>query len=305
MNTALKKGSRKSHRCPNCGANLAGNKCEYCGTVFAKDEPAAETAGQKSPAGKTGNEKPVAPKVIAVGCLVPILVVVAAFVVMFIVAIVQVVQESALDMEQKKEQIRQENMLPYLIETEGTVENYNPDGSVILGYGYRDYETKILDEELLTFLNENNKSITGVDVLFTTDQEGQLTELYLASAPFHVVEATGDGYICVRGGQFLTIRTEEELDSGFCYEGYLSYPDMEVKQLRDNGKNGYSPYGIKCEDKRIKSKKDLGTGEDVSAYQILTNGEWLYCDKATYEATEIEDDLGKYTKDSANSFLVK
>lgn len=31
------------HNCPNCGAPITGNKCDYCGTVFKVDETDFET----------------------------------------------------------------------------------------------------------------------------------------------------------------------------------------------------------------------------------------------------------------------
>ena len=31
------KPHKKLNRCPNCGANLKGNVCEYCGSVFEKN----------------------------------------------------------------------------------------------------------------------------------------------------------------------------------------------------------------------------------------------------------------------------
>ncbi|MCM1254419.1 MAG: hypothetical protein NC321_16490 [Clostridium sp.] len=50
----------------------------------------------------------------------------------------------------------------------------------------------------------------------------------------------------------------------------------------------------KCEDKESLVVKEYYTGEEVSIYKILTNGDWYYCSKEIYDDLETGGSLDGY-----------
>ena len=177
----------------------------------------------------------------------------------------------------------------------GQIISCDENGIVSLEYNGQVYDNvKILDKELIGWLNETNRSIDTVGICFSTDENGNISELGLLSADFFIMEQDGDRYTVIREGDGISFTSSIPLETGCCYSGYFSYPDMYQYQGEEAYYSSYQAMDSKCTDKDSTTWQDAYTGKDITVYKICTREKWYYCSKETFDAIQVDDSLDEY-----------
>lgn len=277
-------------KCKFCGAEIkeGSRVCDYCGSEA--ERPAAENRTIMKSNGNTAQ--------FVIGIIAKVIIALACvFAVFFIIFSVIVFNSDAF-----------KNTYEYSTSTEtvttiqnqtkltGRIISCNEKGIVSLEYNDQVYENiKILDKDLIDWLNETNRSIDTVGICFSTDENGNITELGLLSADFFIMEQEGDRYTAIRNGDGISFTSSIPLETGCCYSGYFSYPDMRLYQEDEPYHSPFYAMYSECTDKESTTQQDFYTEKDITIYKIFTAGEWYYCSKETFDAIQVGDSLSDYT----------
>lgn len=171
-----------------------------------------------------------------------------------------------------------------LTDEKANVKHLDSDGNLTLSYDGEEFESKLIDETLLRWLNDHDHSLDGVDVLFTTDAEGNVTSLAMSSQTFFVLDRQEENYLILRGGDVFRSTADIPLDSGTFYGGYFNYPALNAHVVFSETGNGYSMFDPMCNAKEIQLISDCYTGEDIPVPMICIDDTWYYCSKEVYDA---------------------
>lgn len=280
-------------KCPNCGAEVAPNSnCEYCGAYV---EEAANNAKdfinqRMSSAGKS-------------------IVRMVLFVVIFLIVILMIGLfgfsklaykpfSDSSDYESSHGSFTTESDtedICSLTDAEGIVRSYAYNGDMDVEYNGDIYATTLKDEVFLKWTEETGRNITGVGIEFTTDADGNVTELAMLSATFYVLDKQNDTYLILREGDVFIATSNPLLEEGYFYEGYCNYPAVNVHSAYTAGVTGQLLMDPVCDEKRELSTADFYTDEEVNVWQIRMGTEWYYCSEELYdfceEGTRIEADV--------------
>lgn len=276
-------------KCKFCGAEIKDGSriCDYCGSEAEK-----ATADNRTIIRNTGNSAQsiigiIAKVIIALACI---------FAVFFIIFAIVVFNSDAFkNTYEYTTSTRADKILQNETKLIGQIISCDEKGIVSLEYNGHTYDNiKILDKELIDWLNENNRSIDTVGICFSTDKSGNISELGLLSADFFITEQDGDRYTAVRNGDGISFTSSIPLETGCCYSGYFSYPDMRLYQKEETFYSSYRIMDSKCTDKESTTQQDAYTGKDITVYKICTWEKWYYCSKELYDAIQIDDSLDDY-----------
>lgn len=276
-------------KCKFCGAEIkeGSRVCDYCGS-----EAERITAENRIPMRNTGNTARyvigiIAKVIIALACV---------FAVFFIVFAIVVFNSDAFkNTYEYTTSTRADKILQNETTLTGQIISCDEKGIVSLEYNGHTYDNvKILDKELIDWLNETNRSIDTVGICFSTDENGNISELGLLSADFFIMEQDGDRYTAIREGDGISFTSSIPLETGCWYSGYFSYPDMHLYQGKEEYYYSYCTMNLKCTDKESTTCQDAYTGKDITIYKIYTRDKWYYCNKETFDAIQVDDPLDDY-----------
>lgn len=276
-------------KCKFCGAEIKeGSKiCDYCGS-----EAERTTAENRTIMRNTGNSARyvigiIAKVIIALACV---------FAVFFIVFAIVVFNSDAFkNTYEYTTNTKAGKILQNETKLIGQIISCDEKGIVSLEYNGHVYDNvKILDKELIDWLNETDRSLDTVGICFSTDENGNISELGLLSADFFIMEKDGERYTAIRNGDGISFVSSIPLETGCCYGGYFSYPDMRLYQEEETYYSSYHAMDSKCSDKESITQQDAYTGKDITVYKICITGKWYYCTKELYDAIQIGDSLSDY-----------
>lgn len=174
-----------------------------------------------------------------------------------------------------------------LTDEEATVAQLNSDGTMTLVYEGNECDTKLTDETLLAWLNENDRTIDGVGVLFNTDSDGNVTSLALSSHTFFVIQQDNAKYLVLRQGDVFSTTSDVPLEVGNFYDGYFNYPSLNAHVVTSNSGNGYLPFDPVSEAKVMQNFTDPYTGEEYSLPMIYVKDAWYHCSQEIYDACTV------------------
>lgn len=276
-------------KCKFCGAEIkeGSRVCDYCGSE-AQRTTIENRAIMKNPGNSAQSIIGIIAKVIiALACI---------FAVFFIIFTVVVLNSDAFKSTYEyTTSTRADKILRNETKLIGQILSCDEKGIVSLEYNGQTYDNvKILDKELIDWLNETNRSIDTVGICFSTDENGNINELGLLSADFFIIEQDGDRYTAISNGNGISFTSSIPLEIGCCYSGYFSYPDMRLYQKKETYYSSYRIMDSKCTDKESTTQQDAYTGKDITIYKICTWEKWYYCSKELYDAIQIDDSLDDY-----------
>ncbi len=177
----------------------------------------------------------------------------------------------------------------------GAIESYNADGTVSINYDGIIYNgIKILDTELIQWLNETGRTLDGTEILFDTDENGNIETIAMSSQMFIILSKESDLYTACRGDQLILFTSDISLKADVCYTGYFSYPALRLVSVKQTSALPLVFMDLKCEEKRCAATDDPYSEEEITVYQIRSGGQWFYCSKEIYDTLEEGDVLSGY-----------
>lgn len=290
-------------KCKFCGAEIKeGNSvCEYCGS-------AVERAAAKAPTIIRDSEHPVKNAARVIGKVIVALACIWA--VLIIITLVITLNSDVIKNGYGHPPSTNNSDTMPKNETGliGQVISCDARGVASIEYQGDTYtDIKILDEDLIQWVNDTDRSIDAVEICFATNEKGNICELGLLSPDFFIVAQDGNRCIAIRDGQVISFISALQLKTGHYYSGYFSYPDLELYSAVEQTVLSLTYMDQKCDDKESLVKQEYYTGKDITVYRILTKGQWCYCDKETYEAVQEGDSLSKYEifEDQEAAFIIR
>ncbi len=170
-----------------------------------------------------------------------------------------------------------------LSKVSGTVTNYHDDGTITIEYDYEDYNTSISDQTLVDWLEETGRTLDGYEVIFSTDSEGCISSIAMPSDMFCVIGQTDDTYLILRGDQVFTAKSDVRLELNSFYTGYISYPDITIRQVSYDNEYGYTLFDPECTNKEIATVTDQYSGEEILVPSVCIRNKWYYCTQELYD----------------------
>lgn len=285
-------------KCKFCGAEIkkGSNACEYCGSEIEIDEPKVKTVIRESESSSKGVARVVGRGLVSLAFVWAV--------VIFITLVVVFGRGEQEDYQEDYQKDYREDSLGAEVSNRmpknktgmtGQVISCDKEGIATVMYQGDTYENiKILDQDLIEWLNDTDRSIDSVEIRFATDKNGNISELGLFSAGFFLMAKEGEHYTAIREEQVITFTSSIPLEEDHYYGGYFSYPDLSLYYGEEKSLFTMEYMDPKCENKESETEQDSYTGIDVAVYRILVSGEWYYCSKETYDTILIGDVLQGY-----------
>lgn len=291
-------------RCQFCGAEIKeGNTvCEYCGSAAEREAPKNQMAPGAGQSTAKSIVKIIGKVIVSLACIWAVVIVIT-----LIVVLNSDTFKSAYEYSENRYSTGSASGIPQN-ETglTGQIIVCDQNGIATIEYMDQTYtDVKILDKDLITWINATDRSLNTVGICFTTDEKGDISELGLLSADFFVIEKDGERYIAVRDEQIIAFTSSIPLETEHCYEGYFSYPDMRLYQGEERNPLFMTYMDPKCSDKESIVEQEYYTGESVTVYKIRVKGKWYYCSKEIYDAVQIDDLLNEYKLCEELAFIVR
>ena len=292
-------------RCQYCGAEVKKGilKCEYCGCEVEQEqeEPKMSYESPESFEMPQQKERKSSLYKAVVGVYVAIVILVAGFMVSRIVfmsnrtdRMLDFVEDNLYEIE--KEEKLEDKFPKNATDIVGRVESCTTTGKATIEYNSKSYyDVQILDTELIDWLTEIGASIDNVGIMFSTDEERNISKIALLSNKFIVMYQDGDHYVAYRGDDFITFTSDMELTVDTCYEGYFNYPDMHLYTATVSDMGTMAIMDPVCDEKAVNTVKAARTELEVEVYQIRVGADWYSCSKETYEELEVGASLWDYT----------
>ncbi|MCM1222554.1 MAG: zinc ribbon domain-containing protein [Lachnospiraceae bacterium] len=271
-------------KCPSCGAEVQENtRCEYCGSFIgqsAYEDTYDRTQDFINKRLAAANKRII--KMILFAAILLTFVSSIGLLVSFRFPIgsapVPPVSDSTSD-----HSINSSAGVKSATDIYGNVASFGYDGSITVTCDGSSFRTKLTDVKLLQWLKDTNRSIEGVNILFSTDASGQIHEIALSSAVFFVLEKREDRYTILRDADFLSVSSDVSLSPGSFYSGYFHYPDVNVHTAVPEDVFTTALFNPVCDEKRETAVSDYYTGESLTCYQIRIGSGWYYCAKDFYD----------------------
>lgn len=273
-------------KCKFCGAEVkkGSSVCEYCGSEI--ERAASGNRPDKKGSGGPSKSKTVARVIIALAGI---------WAVTMVVVTIAVLNSDAFKHIQAMRRDDTYGMPRGETGLTGRIVSCDETGTASIKYDDEIYENvKILDKELIDWVNETDRSLDLVDICFATDEKGDICELGLSSAIFFVMEKEDGRYIGIRDGQVISFTSSVTLEAGRCYDGYFSYPDLRLYWGKEKIFMARTFFDPQCSKKESVAEQEPYTGEEITVYRILVDGRWYYCCEETYDAIQEGDMLNEY-----------
>ena len=289
-------------KCPYCGAEVSPNsRCEYCGSFMEPDSTEQATQGTEEinwNAQNVANYRTQGKHRITVATLGMLLLLVLVG-----IAYLWFFTKSAGGFDFKFKVLepvttKLSGELRKLHEGSGRVEKFDYDGYITILEDGDSFTTRVIDKELLEWLERTERSLEGIAVEYSTDESGNIDRLAMSSMPFYVIGEQAGKYILLREGKAFVATAGEALKQGAFYEGYLNYPQVNVQTAEEINPSNTVLFDPVCERKREITVSDYYGQEEIVVWQIAVDGKWYYCTKELYElSTEGECMQGSISKD--------
>lgn len=200
-------------------------------------------------------------------------------------------------MKKKKKKDQQTNYRKNAVDAVGKVVSCTTSGTATIEYSDKNYyDIKILDTDLIEWLADNGRSIDNVGIMFSTDEDRNISEIALLTSPFYIMYQEGDTYVAFREDHIIAFTSEIDLAVDSCYEGYFNYPDMNLHSGTTTDCGAYYFFSTPiCDEKMSTAEKSVPSGKEVTVYKIRAGSEWYYCSKDTYDELNIGDSMNEYT----------
>lgn len=287
-------------KCPYCGAEVIANtKCKYCDSYV--EDVAAKQAASTGSTSKTENPGKALVRMILRGFGVVFGIKFGCAILMFVSTGLLLAAQSMLNEYEPESTYTSDveetvtNEWVSVTDQEGNVKSFEYDGDITVETEDGIFETVLTDRKLLGWLEHNNGSIKGIDVLFSTDAKSNIDTLALASNVFYVLGEQDGQYLITRDGDFFKADTEAYLIEGCFYDGYFTYPDVSVYHANEIMQVNISLFDPVCKDKREVTVWDAYSDGEMMVWQIRTGDDWYYCSKELYDICEagspIEEDI--------------
>lgn len=291
-------------KCKSCGAEIKeGNSvCEYCGSAVERAAARPHIIIKDSEHPVKSVVRVIGKVIIALACIWAVLIIITLVVVLNSDVIKNDYEYSSGVNHANDEMPKNETGLI------GQVISCDVQGVASIEYqGHTYADIKILDQELIDWINDTNRSIDTVEICFATNEKGDISELGLLSSGFFIMEKEGDCYIAVRDEQVISFISALQLETGHYYGGYFSYPDMKLYSGEEKSLLTLTYMDAKCDKKESVTGQEYYTGENITVYKIQAKGKWYYCDKDTYETVQTGDLLKGYElcEDQGMAFIVR
>lgn len=292
-------------KCKYCGAEIkpGSNVCEYCDSAVEREEPKDQTIiiQKESPASTIF--KVLGRIIIVLVCAGAATTIISLFIILNSDAFKNTYENTYEYTYEYTQGINAVREMPQN-ETDltGQIISCDKNGVASIQYdGYTYTDVEILDKDLITWLNDNGRTIDTVGIRFATDEKGSISELGLLSPDFFIFAEKDSQYIAVRGEQVISFTSRIPLKTDCYYSGYFSYPDLQLYWGEEN--RPFTMYlSPKCDDKESTIEQDHYTGEDITVYKLLAKGDWHYCSKETFDAVQPGDWLDEYKIYSGEEF---
>lgn len=276
-------------KCRFCGAEIktGSNVCEYCGSEAEGTDYSTQTIenapkAAKSVAGIIGKV------IISLACIWAAVIIITLVVVLNSDAFKETYESSSNTSSVYELSKNRTGMTGRIISC---------DENGVASVEYKNYiyeDVKILDTDLLEWLKEINKTLDNIGICFATDKNGDISELGLLSADFFIMEKESSRYIAIRGEQVMSFTSDTPLEIDHCYTGYFCYPDVRLYWGKETSPWAMAYMDPKCENKESPLEQDVYSGEDITVYKLLVEGQWYYCSKKTYDTVNVGDLLNGY-----------
>lgn len=302
-------------KCKSCGAEIKeGNSvCEYCGSAVERTAARPHIIIKDSEHPVKSVVRVIGKVIIALACIWAVLIIITLVGVLNSNVIKNGYEHSSsvnhaydeMSSEQTSDSYKMPKNETGLI---GQVISCDRQGVALIEYQGHTYAgIKILDKDLIDWINDTDRSIDTVEICFATNAKGDICELGLLSSGFFIMEKEGDCYIAVRDEQVISFTSMLQLETGHYYGGYFSYPDMKLYSGEEKSLLTLTYMDAKCDNKENVTRQEYYTGENITVYKIQAKGEWYYCDKDTYEAIQAGDSLKGYElcEDQGMAFIVR
>lgn len=277
-------------KCKFCGAEIkeGSNVCEYCDSEVERGIPEMQTVIRDNGSPAKGILGVIGKVIIALACIWAVVILVTMIIVFNSDAFKNTYQYST-NTDTVYDMPKNETGLT------GQIINCDKKGAAAIDYEGHTYEdVKILDQDLIEWVNETDRSLDTVEICFSTDEKGDICELGLRSADFFIVAKEGNRYIAIRDDQVISFTSTMPLEAEHYYSGYFSYPDLCLYLGEEKSHLSMSYMDPKCDDKESVTQQEYYTGEDITIYKVLVEEKWYYCSKETYDAIEVGDLLNGY-----------
>lgn len=280
-------------RCKFCGAEIkeGHSNCEYCGSAVEKNASAAQSHTTAS-----WNNKRPGKSIIGMICK-GIIILACVWGVVVVISLIVVLNS---DVFKENYDHYSSTAAAYEIPRDeknltGQIINCDKKGAAVIEYQGHTYEdVAILDKSLIKWVNDTDRNLDGIEIRFTTDAKGDISELGLLSADFFVMAREEGRYLAVRDSHVISFTSETPLEEEHYYGGYFYYPDMRLYAVEEKEPWSISYMDPKCEDKESEVCKEYYTGEEITVYKIFVDGKGYCCSKGTYDSVEIGDLLNGY-----------
>lgn len=276
-------------KCKYCGAEIKpGSRfCEYCDSEVEREKPESKTVIRET-SKPNSILKVIGRIIVSLAGIWAVLIVITLVVVLNSDAFKNI--DSYSDGSGTLREMPKNEM-----DLKGQVITCDEKGDASINYQGDTYENiKILDSGLLEWLSDTKRSIDSVEICFSTDDNGDISDIGLLSADFFVMEKEGTNYIAVREGDVICFSSEIPLETGRYYGGYFSYPNLRFYQGEEKQSLEITYMDPKCDDKESRVEQEYYTEEEITVYRISIEGKWYYCSKETYDAISIGDMLNEY-----------
>lgn len=289
-------------KCKSCGAEIkvGKNVCEYCGSSVEREIPKIQTI--------IHHESSVKSVVGTIGKVIIALAGIGA-VLMVITLVIILNSDTIKKFSNDPLYANAVHEIPQSkIGLTAHIISYDKKGFVSVEYERNTYENiKILDEDLIKWLNETDRSLNGVEICFSTDENGDILDLGLLSENFFIIAKEGERYIAIRDGEVISFTSAIPVGTERYYSGYFSYPDLYLYSQTEQKLLGLTYLDPKCDDKESTIEQEYYTGEDVSVYKISVDRKWYYCSKEVYDSIQVGDLLNGYRmyEDREMAFIVE
>lgn len=277
-------------KCKFCGAEIkeGSNICDYCDSEVETDGSEMQTIIRDSRNSSKGILSVIGKVIIALLCICPVVIVVSMIIVFNSDAFKNTYEYSA-STDAVYDIPKNETGLA------GQIITCDKKGVALIKYKDHTYEdVKILDKDLIEWVNDTERSLDTVGIRFSTDEKGDISELGLQSTGFFIIAKEGERYIAVRDEQVISFTSSTPLETGRYYSGYFSYPDMYLYWGQEESPLALTYMDPKCNDKESVTEQEYYTREDITVYKVFVEEKWYYCSKETYDAVQVGDLLNEY-----------
>lgn len=280
-------------KCKNCGAvvNPETLVCEYCGSSIEKK--------RKKVNSKVGSTLAIAITIILVS---------AVIFVGIPVALVMWAYSTSGDETSQQEYIG-DRLPKEATDLVGVMGDCTTKGVTTIYYNDESYDdVKILDSEFIKWMEKEAIDPDGKSIMFSTDESGNITNVYIKEYDFAVMYRTGNTYVAFReDDRVITFETDMELEVDSWYTGYHHYADDSFHSAVDSKcYESYAEFHYVCREKAAPTEKCAISNKEVTVYKLRIGNDWHYCSKDTYDTVNVDDNLREgYTFVLAEPYVYK